>query len=87
MSLESQLGTERQDALAPVPELLADISRMEKLMTFSDDDVVLLGYEIRTHHVYNKPAFFKFRICLLITLGMGFLSYQKICLILFENSA
>jgi len=34
----------------------------------NDDDVVLLGYEIRTHHVYNKPAFFKFRICLLITL-------------------
>jgi E3 ubiquitin-protein ligase MARCH6 len=31
-----------------------------------DDDVIILGEEIRTHHVYNKPANFKFRVFLLL---------------------
>ena len=28
-----------------------------------------LNSEIRTHHVYNKPAYFKFRVGLLLVSG------------------
>lgn len=50
------------------PEEDEDESDDEAENNQNDEDVALLGYEIRTHHVYNKPGYFKLRVIILIVL-------------------
>lgn len=48
-----------------------------------DEDVMWLNSEIRTHHVYNKPSYFKFRVGLLLVSVAISLSILSTCMFYF----